>query len=89
MKKLGLLTVAATLLISSKATVSGESNPVPESTTMNATLIPDDIAIQYAMTEFKSLSRVDRKAKITEVKKSIASYKAQKAAENLLPIKFY
>jgi uncharacterized membrane protein YqaE (UPF0057 family) len=79
MKKLFMLTVAVGLFVNSKAIVSGETTTPTESTVTNTTVIPDDIAIQHAMTEFKSLSRVDRKAKITEVKKSIASYKAQKA----------
>ncbi|MEN9600378.1 MAG: hypothetical protein RL596_2702 [Bacteroidota bacterium] len=74
-----MLTAAVGLFVSSKATVSGETATPTESTVTNTTVIPDDIAIQHAMTEFKSLSRVDRKAKIAEVKKSIASYKAQKA----------
>jgi uncharacterized membrane protein YqaE (UPF0057 family) len=79
MKKLFMLTVAVGLFVNSKAIVSGETTTPTESTVTNTTVIPDDIAIQHAMTEFKSLSRVDRKAKIAEVKKSIASYKAQKA----------
>jgi len=74
-----MLTVAVGLFVNSKAIVSGETTTPTESTVTNTTVIPDDIAIQHAMTEFKSLSRVDRKAKITEVRKSIASYKAQKA----------
>jgi uncharacterized membrane protein YqaE (UPF0057 family) len=79
MKKLFMLTVAVGLFISSNAIESGETIARAESRGTNTTLIPDDIAIQHAMTEFKSLSRVDRKAKIAEVKKSIAAYKAQKA----------
>lgn len=39
----------------------------------------NDAAVQDAMVQFKSLSRVERKARFAEVKKMTKAYKAQKA----------
>lgn len=80
MKKLLLLFVAgSTILLSQAAVTSTETDPNTK-TSSEASPIPDDIAVQHAMTEFKSLSRVDRKARVNEAKKMMAEYKAQKAS---------
>ncbi|KAF0242199.1 MAG: YqaE/Pmp3 family membrane protein [Sediminibacterium sp.] len=53
---------------------SGTNTPaVAESPTMN------DAVVQDAMLQFKSLSRVEKKTRLAEVKKLAKEYKAQKA----------
>lgn len=58
----------------------------PEKTTKDAAATPDkeikfnDVVVADAIREFKSLSRVDRKARVADAKMMIKEYKAAKKA---------
>ncbi|MGR9984073.1 hypothetical protein ACUOH1_25450, partial [Escherichia coli] len=72
MKKWIMLIAVGFMVVNAEAAISEtETNT---KTVVASDLIPDDIAIQHAMTEFKSLTRVERKAKIAEVKKLVSTY---------------
>lgn len=82
MKKITYLIAAAIVLnlstVSASAvetTVSTGETAKSSSTTVNM----DDAVVNDAMSQFKSLSRVDRKAKLKEVKSLMKEYKANKA----------
>lgn len=83
MKKITYLLAAAIVLNFSTATASsvvtttGEANT--STTTKSASITMDDAVVTDAMSQFKSLSRVDRKAKLKEVKSLMKEYKANKA----------
>lgn len=49
-------------------------------TAVTKEVLPDDAVVTDALREFKSLSRVDRKMRMHEVKKTIKEYKAAKKA---------
>ncbi|MBR2648026.1 MAG: YqaE/Pmp3 family membrane protein [Sediminibacterium sp.] len=82
MKKLILLLIVGSIVVHGEAAISETETKTNAPASAETNVIPDDIAIQHAMTEFKSLSRVERKAKTSEVKKMLATYKAQKASGN-------
>lgn len=66
----------STATASSVGTTTGETN---KTTASNNTITMDDAVVTDAMSQFKSLSRVDRKAKLKEVKSLMKEYKANKA----------
>ncbi len=83
MKKITYLLAAAIVFnfsfasASSVGTTTGETNKTTASTN---TITMDDAVVTDAMSQFKSLSRVDRKAKLKEVKSLMKEYKANKAS---------
>ncbi len=81
MKKITYLLAAAIVLNCSTATASSVGTTTGESnkTTTSAAITMDDAVVTDAMSQFKSLSRVDRKAKLKEVKNLMKEYKANKA----------
>ncbi|HQS23348.1 MAG TPA: YqaE/Pmp3 family membrane protein [Sediminibacterium sp.] len=66
----------STATASSVGTTTGETNKTSASSN---TITIDDAVVTDAMSQFKSLSRVDRKAKLKEVKSLMKEYKANKA----------
>lgn len=66
----------STATASSVGTTTGETNKTSASSN---TITIDDAVVTDAMSQFKSLSRVDRKAKLKEVKSFMKEYKANKA----------
>ncbi len=84
MKKIIYLIAAAivfnfsTATASSVGTTTGETNK--SSATASTSITMDDAVVTDAMSQFKSLSRVDRKAKLKEVKSLMKEYKANKAS---------
>ncbi|MDP3393773.1 YqaE/Pmp3 family membrane protein [Sediminibacterium sp.] len=84
MKKIIYLLAAAivfnfsTATASSVGTTTGETNK--SSATASTSITMDDAVVTDAMSQFKSLSRVDRKAKLKEVKSLMKEYKANKAS---------
>jgi len=81
MKKITYLLAAAIVLNFSNATASSVGTTTGETnkTTTSAAITMDDAVVTDAMSQFKSLSRVDRKAKLKEVKSLMKEYKANKA----------
>lgn len=83
MKKIIYLLAAAivfnfsTATASSVGTITGETN---KATATSSTITMDDVVVTDAMSQFKSLSRVERKAKLKEVKSLMKEYKANKAS---------
>jgi uncharacterized membrane protein YqaE (UPF0057 family) len=82
MKKLLLSFVLGFIVMHMEAAITETETETNKKVAVESNIIPDDIAVQHAMTSFKSLSRVERKAKTAEVKKLLASYKAEKAGGN-------
>ena len=81
MKKFTFLLFMVAILSSLSLTAS-VTDPVAKSATEAATtkeVILDDVVATDAMREFRSLSRVDRKMRLANVKAAIKEYKAQKA----------
>lgn len=82
MKKIitSLLTAAflCTVTLSSNAAVTVPSTGTNESAVVAAPTM-NDAVVQDAMLQFKSLSRVEKKSRLAEVKKLAKEYKAQKA----------
>jgi uncharacterized membrane protein YqaE (UPF0057 family) len=84
MKKMMLLLSAFAVLqlTNLNAAAVGTTTDAAGTTTKapsNTAVIMDDAVVTDAMAEFKSLSRVDRKAKMKEVKQLMKTYKANKA----------
>ncbi len=80
MRKLCLLfSTILFALITHAAGVTAESTPgvASDSTTLP---IMNDAVVDDALREFKSLSRVERKARLKEVKKTVREYKAARKA---------
>ncbi len=85
MKKISLFIAASILsmvslqasVIETEPTVSTENK---STTTTSKEAVLDDVVMMDAMKEFRSLSRVEKKMRISEAKKAIKNYKAQKAA---------
>ena len=80
---LSALALCSALTLQSVAAVV-ETEPVTGTsiTTEKTAPVLNDAAVQDAMLQFKSLSRVERKARFAEAKKLAREYKAQKAAGN-------
>lgn len=82
MKKITYLAAIAIVLNISTASGSAVETTVTKSETTKSsstTITMDDAVVTDAMSQFKSLSRVDRKAKLKEVKSLMKEYKANKA----------
>lgn len=82
MKKITYLLAAAIVFNFSTATASSVGTTTGETNKTNissASITMDDAVVTDAMSQFKSLSRVDRKAKLKEVKSLMKEYKANKA----------
>lgn len=82
MKKITYLAAIAIVLNISTASGSAVETTVSTSETTKSsstTISMDDAVVTDAMSQFKSLSRVDRKAKLKEVKSLMKEYKANKA----------
>lgn len=84
MKKITLVlsALAVLQLTNVKATAVGTTTDAvgTTKTTQSSTVATmDDAVVTDAMAQFKSLSRVDRKAKMKEVKQLMKTYKANKA----------
>jgi uncharacterized membrane protein YqaE (UPF0057 family) len=82
MKKITYLAAIAIVLNLTTASGSAVENTVKTSETTQSsstTVTMDDAVVMDAMSQFKSLSRVDRKAKLKEVKSLMKAYKANKA----------
>lgn len=83
MKKTTLLLAACMLSIATLRASLSEVEPVSktkaDSAISNANTM-NDAVVMDAMNEFKSLSRVERKMRISDAKKAWRDYKAQKAS---------
>lgn len=82
MKKLILLLLMAVFLTGAEVRAS-LTEPVSKSgsdSSVSKELVMDDIVAMHALSEFKSLSRIERKMRISEAKKAVKAYRAQKAA---------
>jgi uncharacterized membrane protein YqaE (UPF0057 family) len=82
MKKITFLAAIAIVLNFTTANGSVVETTVTTSETTKSsstTITMDDAVVTDAMSQFKSLSRVDRKAKLKEVKSLMKEYKANKA----------
>ena len=82
MKKITYLAAIAIVLNLTSASGSAVETTVTTSETTKSsstTITMDDAVVTDAMSQFKSLSRVDRKAKLKEVKSLMKAYKANKA----------
>ncbi|WP_439506654.1 YqaE/Pmp3 family membrane protein [Sediminibacterium sp.] len=83
MKKISYLIATAIMLnvspvvASSVGTTATATNKTTEA---NSNIRMDDAVVTDAMSQFKSLSRVDRKAKLKEVKSLMKEYKANKTS---------
>jgi uncharacterized membrane protein YqaE (UPF0057 family) len=83
MKKIFLFAIAAGMFVAvdtRASVVVPDSKPATDSAVTTKELKFDDVAVTDALREFKSLSRVDRKARVVEVKKMLKAYKAEKKA---------
>lgn len=83
MKKITYLIAMAIILNVTTASGSAvETTHKSSETTKSAStsVTMDDAVVTDAMSQFKSLSRVDRKAKLKEVKSLMKEYKANKAS---------
>jgi uncharacterized membrane protein YqaE (UPF0057 family) len=81
MKKITYLAAIAIVLNLTTASGSAIETTVKTSETTQSsstTVTMDDAVVMDAMSQFKSLSRVDRKAKLKEVKSLMKAYKANK-----------
>lgn len=81
MKKIQTLLLAAAVCcaVSTHAASSLSTDAKPDSSVTKETVI-DNAVVTDAMREFRSLSRVERKMRIKEAKKTLKELKAQKAA---------
>jgi uncharacterized membrane protein YqaE (UPF0057 family) len=81
MKKFLFLLIMVCLILSAQCVhASITSNPaLSDSATVKDPLV-DEAVVKDALTEFKSLKRVDRKARLQEARKTWKSYKAAKKA---------
>lgn len=79
MKKITTIFCLVLLIFLSKSVIASSSETIiTKTTTEKTTETINDVVVQDAMLQFKSLSRVDRKAKYAEAKKLMKEYKAQK-----------
>ena len=82
MRKIILCSLAAVISFtatSSVIDVTDVTSKTKETTTVQ-TPVMNDVIVEDAIREFKSLSRTERKARIKEVKKIAKEYKAAKKA---------
>jgi uncharacterized membrane protein YqaE (UPF0057 family) len=83
MKKINTFLLGIAMLGSYTLSAAAITEPTSKTTTETTApkeVLPDDVVVTDALREFKSLSRVDRKMRMHEVKKTIKEYKAAKKA---------
>lgn len=81
MKIFTLLSIAFGLTITAEASViTSKTSTTDTSTTITTEPAMNDIVVEDAMREFKSLTRTERKTRMKEVKKMLREYKATKKA---------
>ena len=83
MKKLSILFVFLSLFFITNlmaASSMGAKSTKTGDSANNSSIIPDDVVAMDALKEFKSLSRVERKMRLTEAKTAFKKYKAGKAS---------
>lgn len=79
MKKITTIFCLVLLIFVSKSVIASSSETIiTKTTTEKTTETINDVVVQDAMLQFKSLSRVERKQKYAEAKKLMKEYKAQK-----------
>ncbi len=79
MKKITTILLAAGLFTSSFLSASVVTEPTNSAQTNAKTATMDDAVVNDAMTQFKSLSRVEKKMRLNEAKAKMKEYKANKA----------
>ncbi|BFG69657.1 hypothetical protein KACHI17_05380 [Sediminibacterium sp. KACHI17] len=82
MKKISLSLMAVSIVLSANSSITEPTEVISgkkEVTTQQAPVM-NDVVVEDAIREFKSLSRTERKARIKEVKKIAREYKAAKKA---------
>lgn len=82
MRKISLSLLAVTIALFANSSITEPSEVVSgkkETTTQQSPLM-NDVVVEDAIREFKSLSRTERKTRIREVKKIAREYKAAKKA---------
>lgn len=84
MKKFTLAIAACLMVFSLTASVPGSTETEKAKTDPSAStskeVVIDNAVVTDAMHEFKSLSRVDRKARLAQAKAALKEFKAEKAA---------
>lgn len=83
MKKINTILLGIAMLSSytlNAAVITEPGSKTKTETTATKEVLPDDVVVTDALREFRSLSRVDRKMRMHEVKKTIKEYKAAKKA---------
>ena len=83
MRKFSLCFMAMAISLSAFSSVVDVTEVVPgkkETTVTTTAPVMNDVVVDDAIREFKSLSRVERKTRIKEVKKLAKEYKAAKKA---------
>ncbi len=80
MRKILPFVLAASVSFSAQASVVTALSTGQTTTTVVSTPVMNDVIVEDALREFKSLTRTERKAKMKEVKKMLREYKATKKA---------
>lgn len=80
MKKITTLLMAAVCCFSVQASVVTDLTTGKSSTTVVTTPVLNDVIVEDALREFKSLTRTERKTRMKEAKKMLREYKATKKA---------
>lgn len=80
MKKITTLLMAALCSFSVQASVVIDLTTGKSSTTVVTTPVLNDVIVEDALREFKSLTRTERKTRMKEAKKMLREYKATKKA---------
>jgi uncharacterized membrane protein YqaE (UPF0057 family) len=82
MKKLTTRVLVLLILIGTitPVTMVSAAEPVPASATVPATSEPDPEAVKAAMSDFKHLSRSERRSRLKDAKKLFKEYRAAKRA---------
>lgn len=80
MKKIMTLVLAGGLLFSAQASVVTDPASGQTSSTVVLPHVLNDVIVEDALREFKSLTRAERKTRMKEVKKMLREYKATKKA---------
>lgn len=80
MKRALFFTMALLIAVSSVSSYSYAALIVPASAALPVSTEPDPATTKAAVSEFKNLSKKERKARIKEAKKEMKAYKAAKKA---------
>ena len=80
MRKLVPFVLAASISFSVQASVVTDLSTGQTTSTVVSTPVMNDVIVEDALREFKSLTRTERKARMKEVKKMLREYKATKKA---------